>query len=229
MIASPFTVYRTLEYEMLRGMKFVGKTLDVGGGENNSYYHLLSFEGCVESINIDPTILPTYIADLNDRIPLEDSTYDNVLSLNTLEHVISDVHALGEMLRVLKPGGLITIAVPFLYRVHGSPCDYNRHTAYWWEAKLAELGCDPETVVIDPIIWDMLGTGLALTETWNPVRFPFPSAVRCVRRAISMLYGVCYQSLRWSKLDRVPGNWGEVDRDYALGYVITATKGSSPK
>jgi SAM-dependent methyltransferase len=45
-------------------------------------------------------------------LPIEDAGVDAVLSANLLEHVPDDVQALGEFLRVLKPGGIAAVIVP---------------------------------------------------------------------------------------------------------------------
>lgn len=46
------------------------------------------------------------------RLPFADSTIDAIVSANLLEHVPSDVEALGEMRRVLKPGSRAVLVVP---------------------------------------------------------------------------------------------------------------------
>jgi ubiquinone/menaquinone biosynthesis C-methylase UbiE len=45
-------------------------------------------------------------------LPLEDASVDAVVSANVLEHVADDERALGEIHRILKPGGLATVIVP---------------------------------------------------------------------------------------------------------------------
>jgi SAM-dependent methyltransferase len=65
-----------------------------------------------------------------DNLPFEDNSFDLVLSLAVLEHVKNPwVHA-KEMLRVLKPGGILYADVPFLQPYHGYPYHfYNMTTA----------------------------------------------------------------------------------------------------
>lgn len=224
MIRTPYSTLRTLEYVALDGERLVGRTLDVGGGKNTSYNHLLRIEGTIESLNIDPQIVPTYTADLNKSFPFESAIYDNILSLNTLEHIRNDEAALREMVRILKPGGKLLLIVPFLYQVHASPYDYHRHTALWWQEKLEELGFCDEDIEINPLMWDQLGTGLALSEKWSLPGIPFRRVFWRVRRAIMLLYGVMFQSLRWRTLERIPGKDGERQRNFALGYLIRARK-----
>jgi SAM-dependent methyltransferase len=46
------------------------------------------------------------------RLPMPDSTYDVVIANHVLEHIDDDRRAMGELFRVLKPGGLALLTVP---------------------------------------------------------------------------------------------------------------------
>jgi glycosyltransferase involved in cell wall biosynthesis/SAM-dependent methyltransferase len=159
---APFSLLRALQYEAISGLSLQGKILDVGGGKKNSYYHLLKLNGSIDSVNIDPTIRPTLITDLNIALPLSDNSYDAIISFNTLEHIRDDEVALQECLRVLKPGGQLFITVPFLYHVHGSPCDYSRKTHFWWVEKLESLGIPRTQIKVEPLVWDKFSTGISI-------------------------------------------------------------------
>lgn len=52
--------------------------------------------------------------DIHD-IPFEENTFDVIFCNHVLEHVESDIKALEEMQRVLKPGGWAILQVPFFY------------------------------------------------------------------------------------------------------------------
>jgi SAM-dependent methyltransferase len=67
------------------------------------------------------------IADLG-ALPFRDGTIDGILCEMVLEHVPDPAGALGECRRVLRPGGRIYIALPFLWPYHASPHDYRRWT-----------------------------------------------------------------------------------------------------
>ena len=63
-----------------------------------------------------------------DNLPFNDNTFDVVLSLAVLEHVKNPwIHA-NEMIRVLKPGGIVYADVPFLQPYHGYPHHYYNMT-----------------------------------------------------------------------------------------------------
>jgi len=45
-------------------------------------------------------------------MPFADATFDKVIAAEVLEHIPADQHALAEIARVLKPGGLVAVTVP---------------------------------------------------------------------------------------------------------------------
>lgn len=52
--------------------------------------------------------------DIHD-IPMDDNSIDVVFCNHVLEHVKDDIKALGEIKRVLKPGGWAILQIPFFY------------------------------------------------------------------------------------------------------------------
>ena len=74
------------------------------------------------------------------RLPLSDASVDGVLCLDVLEHVDGPERVLAEIARVLVPGGLAMLSMPFLYPVHDAPYDFQRWTRHGWKCQLAECG-----------------------------------------------------------------------------------------
>jgi len=60
-----------------------------------------------------------------ERLPFPPTCFDVILSHEVLEHVQDDRRSLEEMVRVIKPGGVIVLFVPNL----GYP--YETHGIYW--------------------------------------------------------------------------------------------------
>lgn len=49
------------------------------------------------------------------RLPFDDASFDRVITSEVLEHIQDDVSAIGELVRVLRPGGTFACTVPTWY------------------------------------------------------------------------------------------------------------------
>lgn len=84
-----------------------GKLLDVGCG-SQPYKPLL--EGVSEVTGLDIRPVGEIEADMC-AIPLDDESFDTVMSIDSLNFTDDPKKAIGEMVRVLKPGGTLLIIV----------------------------------------------------------------------------------------------------------------------
>lgn len=199
----------------IEAIGLVGRVLDVGGGRESSYTALLSDSSDLVSVNIDPCMRPTVVADLCSPLPFADGSFDTVISFNTLEHLADDQFALNEMVRVVKVGGTAHILVPFLYRVHGHPYDFHRHTAHGWNLMLRRAGVPDDRQSIRPLVWDPFATAWAIADIaplgrtwWRARRFLRPWVLR--------------RPLLMSAVDRrTEGDPASVVGDFALAYSIS--------
>jgi hypothetical protein len=91
--------------------------LDAGAGLRRTYY--------LNVVNYEVVAYPTTdVLGIVERMPFRDDAFDVVLSNAVLEHVRDPFEAAREMIRVLKPGGTLYCAVPFLQPYHGYPHHY---------------------------------------------------------------------------------------------------------
>ena len=105
-----------------------GIVLDCGSG--------LRRKNLPNVINLEIVDYPTTdVLGVSQRLPFASNTFDVILSLNVLEHVTDPFACADEMVRVLKPGGKLYCAVPFLQPEHGYPHHYFNMT----RSGLAEL------------------------------------------------------------------------------------------
>lgn len=87
-------------------------------------------------------------------LPFSEECFDHVVCFEVLEHVHSPARVVGEIYRVLKPGGRAWLSMPFLYPLHDAPYDFQRYTVYGLERDIELAGLE---------ITKLLKTGHALT------------------------------------------------------------------
>lgn len=74
------------------------------------------------------------------KFPLRGQTFDYALATEVLEHVFDPDLFIHEIARVLKPGGLLLLTVPFVWDEHEQPYDYARYTSFGIRALLEKHG-----------------------------------------------------------------------------------------
>jgi SAM-dependent methyltransferase len=100
--------------------------LNIGAGYILNKEKLFSLKNV---INTDIFSYPnTDIICDGNNLPFKDNSFDVVLSLSVLECVKNPWKHAEEMIRVLKPGGIVYADVPFLQPYHGYPHHYYNMT-----------------------------------------------------------------------------------------------------
>ena len=131
--------------------------LDVGCG-NGPYWHLnssLRWTG----IDIVKTPRTSVVIKIGEPLPFEESSFDFVLCTQVLEHIDDNQFIIDQIEKVLKPGGLLLVNVPFLYPLHGLPWDYHRITP-------TRLGFLLRNFKVEKIE-TLGGVGSSLSSLWN--------------------------------------------------------------
>lgn len=94
-----------------------GLILDNGAGLRHEYYRNV--------VNFDVVPYPTTdVLGVGERLPFASESFDALISIVVLEHVRDPFRCAAEIARVLKPGGRLYAAVPFLQPYHGYPSHY---------------------------------------------------------------------------------------------------------
>ncbi len=120
----------------------VGIRLNVGAGARRIAPGVTNVDICkYESVDV--------VAEITS-LPFQDSSVDQIICDQVLEHVRNPQAAVDELRRVLKSGGYAYISVPFMYPFHASPSDFQRFTheglrELFRSCTLVELGvrCGP--------------------------------------------------------------------------------------
>jgi SAM-dependent methyltransferase len=113
-----------------------------------------------------------------ETLPLRNASIDCVLCMVVLEHTRNPRRVLLEFARVLKPGGMLLMVVPFLWEEHQQPHDYFRFTRYGVRALFEPSSLRLDQV--DPIggfFWVCARRSIALLNFfqsgWRWIFFPF--------------------------------------------------------
>lgn len=69
-------------------------------------------------------------ADINERLPIENATYDTLIARHLLEHLVNPIKVLQDWSRVVKPGGRMVLAVPNQEIRNTIPLNYQHVHAY---------------------------------------------------------------------------------------------------
>ena len=107
-----------------------GRLLDVGCGTKP----YREFFGADEHVGIDwgnslHRLDAEHIGSA-EELPFPDDSFDTVLCTEVIEHLRHPARAVGEMARVLKPGGHLILTAPFIHGLHEVPHDYFRFTGF---------------------------------------------------------------------------------------------------
>lgn len=147
-----------------------GRVLDIGcaGGSSRACLN----DG-VEYIGLDYyTTAAMYgsrpaVFAMAENLPFPAASMDGILLLDVLEHVRDPDACMGEVERVLAPGGRLVLNVPFMYPLHDVPHDYQRWTRHGLHSLLARhsLAVESEAACGHPLITSGLLLNLALCRT----------------------------------------------------------------
>jgi len=111
-----------------------GRILDVGCGRQPFRALLESRATALAAVESDPA---RYAAGPRPQawasgleLPFHSDCFDAVVAFQVLEHVPEPGRMMGEMARVLAPGGRLIVTAPHIWGIHEEPADYYRFTGY---------------------------------------------------------------------------------------------------
>ena len=167
----------------LRGFlpQLSGSVLDLGCGQS-PYRHLLGPNARYLGIDFEGSRHFEYAEEKDvtyfdgRRIPLDDGSVDHVICTEVLEHCPDPAVLLGEVHRVLKPGGTGVFTVPWSARYHYIPHDYFRYTPSmlrilfrsFSDARVEPRGTDVSAIAAKVVV---LSIRPLVGEDRNPVAF----------------------------------------------------------
>lgn len=152
------------------------------------------------------------IGDLH-KLPFRDNVFGVAINIVVLEHLREPKDALKELCRVIKPGGLLYIKVPFCWEEHQGPYDFFRFTSFGLRYLLEASKF--EVVSIEPIggfFWllgrRLMGVLQFFQQGWKYIFFAL----------LAPIFGL-FLPLACYYLDRF-----DKERNYTMGYLCIAKK-----
>ena len=83
----------------------------------------------VVCVDIAPGPGVDLIADAHDMHMVTTASVDCVVTISTLEHVRYPQQVMAEIHRILRPGGIVYVNVPFIFPYHSDPDDFYRFSS----------------------------------------------------------------------------------------------------
>lgn len=116
-----------------------GVVLDIGGRDRGKFQKPKSRVKKWLFLDVEKKHHPDIVADVANMKTVKSESVDVVNAIELFEHVAQIEKGLQECYRVLKRKGTLIISAPFLYPIHGDPCDYQRWTEEKWRVFLSSL------------------------------------------------------------------------------------------
>jgi SAM-dependent methyltransferase len=149
---------------------------------------------CVHTLDISSEFSPTYHCDLaNADSVIGAASYDCFLLPNTLQHLERLDDALGQALRVVKPGGVILASAANLVRLNSDADDFWRLSAAGWRRTLERIWRDcivevrshGNCLAAVAALYGLAVEELAPEElTFDDGRFPVLTTIKCMKPVI---------------------------------------------
>ncbi|WP_373511812.1 methyltransferase domain-containing protein [Persicitalea sp.] len=147
-------VIRKLLLETITAQRhlFRGTLVDVGCGRMPYRPILLQNSAITEYIGVDWPDAPYHVSTPPDvywdgkSLPFADSTADTCLATEVFEHLPNGVKVASEVHRILKPGGVFYLTVPFFWPFHEVPYDEYRYTPFSLSRILQEAGFNADDI-----------------------------------------------------------------------------------
>jgi SAM-dependent methyltransferase len=195
-----------------------GSLYDLGCGEMPYKDWLLNYADKYIGVDWGSTLhelKADILADLNEALPIDAEVADTVISLSVMEHLREPQLFLNEANRILKPGGVMILQVPFMWRVHEAPYDYFRYTRYGLQYMFEKAGFN------EIIVYSQTGFWVMWTLKFNYQTLKLMRGPWLIRKPIGIFMRVFWEvNQRIAPL--LDKHWKSESE--TAGYIVTAIK-----
>lgn len=122
-------------------------------------------------------------------LPFKNESVDAIICECMLEHVPNPDDIVKEITRVMAPGGLIYVSVPFMDPYHASPNDYTRWTMSGIQSLFSEFSQQELAVG-----WGPTSTLIAVFSNWLGLIFSF--GIGSLQQVWALFFMVCFSPLK---------------------------------
>jgi SAM-dependent methyltransferase len=200
--------------------RLAGDVLDVGCGRK-PYRAFIPAQRYV-GLEIDtPQMRAVNAADAyydGRTFPFPDHSFDGVLCSQVFEHIFTPTEFLAEVHRVLRPGGILVLTVPFVWDEHEQPQDFARYSSFGIQAVLESAG------FIVTAKRKSMQDSRVLFQLWNAYLFKL---TRTRRRSVNVLASVTLMA-PINLLGIVLGRLLPSNPDLYLDNIVLARKPGGP-
>ena len=137
--------YRFRKWKIAKYVPSLGRILDIGSGTAPVSPYMArtvvadQSEGAMRNVECERKMVTSIT-----NMPFDDATFECILCSEVLEHVTEDEKAVAELRRVLMPGGVLILTVPYQKRFWAEDDEYVEHVRRYdpgeLEQKLAHAG-----------------------------------------------------------------------------------------
>jgi len=152
-----------------------GEVLDVGCGRKpyRAYLQASGYVGLDVDTSVTRKLATADVFYDGKTFPFHDASFDGVLCSQVFEHVFTPTEFLGEIHRVLRPGGVLLLTVPFVWDEHEQPYDFARYSSFGIKAIMEKAGfeiVEQRKSVSDSRALAQLTTGWIFKKTRTRIR-----------------------------------------------------------
>lgn len=143
-----------------------GDVLDIGCG-NKPYEPI--FKGLINKYVgcdiIQSNLNKVDVLSPANKIPLNDNSFDTVISTQTIEHVEDYQGLVNEAYRLLKPNSYFILSGPFNWQLHEEPYDFFRFSQHGFEYVVKKAGFELIEIKENGGMWSVVGQNILINIT----------------------------------------------------------------
>jgi SAM-dependent methyltransferase len=215
-----YPYYRELLNRNLRNVSHLlkGIVIDIGGERNpTGGFSLPQISGSYITLNIDIKYQPDIVSNAAS-LPIKTASVDSVLLMEVLEHVLEPELVISEISRVLKEKGYLIFSMPFLFKIHAAPFDFQRYTS----SKIENMFQRNNLEIIQLEI-----TGCFFTTMYDLWKTALAKArkhivIFCILLPLGLLSLIFLRCLVFLERTKIKTN--ELIMSYPTGYFVIARK-----